>query len=506
MADLNGGPLPIDLAPGGYTLQAPTLHGTAVELIPGDAATRGAGGLYEQPLTDAARSADVFPIKTFAIEVSSIDAGATGPASPGSTRSGTALTTPAGEPAMSLRVPSLGSDVAQAVLYTDESGVSRWVFPTGTAIGSPPTRGGGGDIEFLLPLHSPPPTPPADKGPGTRGELTQLGRRLVRVLAWATEDVIGKGAQYIATRWEAKRRPYGLRRFPGDTLQPLDWNSLRGGRVLLLIHGTFSTAQSAFDLLPPATLDGLNTLYGGRILAFDHPTVHTTPEENVQQFLDLLPPDIELELDVVTHSRGGLVGRELTERLAGYNTAARKLRIRRAIFVAAPLRGTVLTDTEHGIEMLDRYTNLFTELPDNTFTISMEAIFMMVKLVYHGAVKMLPGLRSMFPPGEYLERLNHSPTHTTEYYAIGSDFKPIAKTLLGKVGWGLADAAVDGIFGEANDGVVPTAGSYELQSTVSGFPINNDHRVIFERSAGIHHCNYFGAPRTSQCMLEWLAA
>ena len=97
------------------------------------------------------------------------------------------------------------------------------------------------------------------------------------------------------------------------------------------------------------------------------------------------------------------------------------------MFVAAPLRGTVLADTEHGIKMLDRYTNLFTELPDNPFTISMEAIFMMTKLVYHGAVKALPGLRSMYPPGEYLLQLNKNPNHTTEYYALAADFKPQAE-------------------------------------------------------------------------------
>jgi pimeloyl-ACP methyl ester carboxylesterase len=503
MANLTGSPLPIEIAPGGYTLQAPALQGTITELAQSAAATRGESGAYEAPLRRAASDADVVVLKTFAIDVSKVDTTAA-PA----TRGGVALTTAEREAAISLRVPAVQAGAGHAVLYTDEAGISRWIFPNNTGMpGAPATRGGVGEIEFLLPRDVAPTTPTGTPGPATRGQLTKLGRRLVRVLAWATEDVIGKGAMYVATQWEGKRRPYGLRRFPFDDARPIDWNTLRGGRALLLIHGTFSTAEAGFSLVPRATIDALRQIYGERMFAFDHPTLHVSPEENVQKFFEMLPDGADLEVDIVTHSRGGLVGREFAERNADYASAnRRKLKIRRAVFVAAPLRGTVLADTEHGIKMLDRYTNLFTELPDNPFTISMEAIFMMTKLVYHGAVKALPGLRSMYPPGEYLLQLNKNPNHTTEYYALAADFKPQAETLLARFGWAVADAAVDGIFGEANDGVVPTTGSYELKTTVRGFPIEDKHRSVFVKADGVHHCNYFAAAATNQHLLHWLGA
>ena len=502
MAILNGSPVPIELAPGGYTIQAPALYGTTTELTQGAGATRGEGGLYEAPLLRAAGDADVVEVKAFAIDVSAVDTTAA-PA----TRAGAALATADGEPAIVLRAPSMGPDVEQAVLYTDEAGVSRWVFPSdsGTPAG-PGTRGGSGEVEFVLPRDSAESPTRAEEGPGTRGQLTKLGRRLVRVLAWATEDVIGKGAMFVASRWEEKRRPYRLRRFPFDDPRPVSWDTLQSGRSLLLIHGTFSTASAAFELLPASTIESLRQVYGERMFAFDHPTLHVAPEENVRRLFDMVPPGTNVEIDIVTHSRGGLVGRELTERQAEYAVADKRLPVRRAIFVAAPLRGTALANTEHGIKMLDRYTNLFTDLPDNSFTISMEAIFMMAKLVYHGAVKTLPGLRSMYPPGEYLQRLNASPRHDTEYYALAADFKPAGKSLLGRFSWTVADAAVDGIFGEANDGVVPMSGSYELQSSAYGFPINTTHRSVFGRDHHVHHCNYFGAVATNEHLLGWLGA
>lgn len=499
MANLTGSPLPIEVAPGGYTLQAPALQGTITELAQSAAATRGQSGAYEAPLRRAASDADVVALKTFAIDVTRVDTTAAS-----TTRGGAAFLTSDGEPAILLRVPAVQAGAGHAVLYTDEAGVSRWIFPNTTTTAAPATRGGTGDIEFLLPRDVAPTDPPGTSGPGTRGELTKLGRRLVRVLAWATEDVIGKGAMFVAAKWEDKRRPYGLRRFPFDDARPIDWNVLRAGQALLLIHGTFSTAEAGFSLMPSATIDALREIYGGRMFAFDHPTLHVSPEENVRKFFELLPENADLEVDIVTHSRGGLVARELTEHTADYASANRKLRVRRAVFVAAPLRGTVLTDTEHGIKMLDRYTNLFTELPDNAFTIGMEAMFMMAKLVYHGAVKALPGLRSMYPPSDYLQRLNRNPNHATEYYALGADFKPQAKSLLARFGWAVADAAVDGIFGEANDGVVPTTGSYELTTAVGGFPINDQHRSVFLQADGVHHCNYFAAAATNQHLLRWV--
>ncbi len=505
MARLNGSSANIELAPGGYSLQAPGVHGEVFVLEKNTAATttrsQAESGPYEELLDLAARENGVSTLKAFAFDIDSVDKTAAD-----ATRSD-GLETAEGEPAMALRVPDIEPDTDYAVLQTDEFGVSRWIFPANRQpTTSAATRGGGGDILFLLPSLPAQEAPDAPSANATRGRLTKLGRRLVRVLAWATEDLIGAGAIKVAKSWESKKRPYGLRRFPFDDSTQIPWSSMRSGeRALLLIHGTFSTAQGGFGQIPPSTVDELKKIYGDRMFAFDHPSVHVTPEDNAREFFNLLPDGTNVEVDIITHSRGGLVGRELAERTAMYATANRALKVRRAVFVAAPMRGTILTDSRHGIRMLDRYTNLFTSLPDNPFTIGMEAIFMLVKLVYHGSVTALPGLRSMFPPGDYLRSLNQGADHGVRYHAIGANFTPKGESMLARFGWTVANAAVDGIFGEHNDGVVPTDGSYDVKTTIGGFPIPDANRMIFDRDAGIHHCNYFTSDEANRAVVRWLS-
>ncbi len=485
---LTGRPVPITISVG-YSLTAPGLHGTVTELSAQASATRSDGGTHEARLEQALRGADIVNTKVFEIEVAAVDR----PVMSGATRGGATRSTASGEPAMVLRTVSLGDATEQAVLYTDESGVTRWIFPATQS-----TTG----VEFLLPLES------AALPPGSttnmRGPLTKLGRRLVKVLAWATEDILGQGALGVARLWESRKHPYGFRRIPFGT-EPVSWQELQKGRALLLIHGTFSTAEAGFGQLPAETIASLAQLYDGRMFAFDHPSLYHSPADNVRQMLEMLPPGADLELDIVTHSRGGLVGRELTERLEHYLTGGRRLHVRRAIFVAAPQRGTILTDSEHGIEMLDRYTNLFTDLPDDAFTISMEALFMLGKLLYHGACHTLPGILSMVPVGNYLRDLNASPKHSTEYFAVAADFKPTGASALARFGWAVADALVDGVFAEANDGVVPTAGSYKLAAEAAGFPIDAAHRLVFGEETGTHHCNYFGKSALQDKLVEWLS-
>jgi hypothetical protein len=498
---LNGSQTQIEIAPGGYTIQAPDLVGRVMTMTARESATRSEGGRYEDRLLEAMSNVELDSQNVFEIEVISDSA----PGSAVAARSGIAATTRDGEPAILLRVPSLGQKVEQAVLYADEAGVSRWIFPESVVTQPGSARGGAGEVVFHLPRLSAP-TPPAAVEGQSRGPISKLGRRLVRVFAWATDDIIGKGAFEVARRWESSRRPYAFRRVPLNDSSPVDWNTLANGRSLLLIHGTFSSAASAFSEFPPATIDELSRVYEGRLFAFDHPSLHQSPKENVKTLFEMLPPGIQLDLDIVTHSRGGLVGRELTERIKDFDTAGRRLTVGKAILVAAPNLGTILTDGDHGIDMLDRYTNLLTNLPDNAFTLTMEGVLMMVKLVLHGALKGLPGLECMYPKGDYLKRLNASPPNSSQYFIIGANFTPNDEALLARFAKRVADKLVDGIFGEENDGVVPTRGSYESAPHTNGFPVNAERRVVFDKDDQIHHCNYFGKERTCKEILQWLGS
>jgi len=79
--------------------------------------------------------------------------------------------------------------------------------------------------------------------------------------------------------------------------------------ALLLLHGTLSSTEGSFgDLwrMRPDELARLRARFGERIYAFEHCTLTESPVENALQLALTLPPSIELH--VLSHSRGGLVG------------------------------------------------------------------------------------------------------------------------------------------------------------------------------------------------------
>ena len=119
-------------------------------------------------------------------------------------------------------------------------------------------------------------------------------------------------------------------------------------RSLLLIHGTFSNAASAYKSLADSSFfDRVSSLYGDRIFAFNHFTVSRTPEENARMLLDGLPNKI-FNFDVITHSRGGLVLRNLVERTAALGAISKRFRLGNAVLVASPNEGTPLAAPQVG--------------------------------------------------------------------------------------------------------------------------------------------------------------
>ena len=96
-----------------------------------------------------------------------------------------------------------------------------------------------------------------------------------------------------------------------ETVKPVS-----SGRSLLLIHGTFTSAATEFCALGGSTFfERMDATYGDRIYAFNHFSVSRTPEQNARMMLESLP-DQTTSFDVVAHSRGGLVLRNLVERSA----------------------------------------------------------------------------------------------------------------------------------------------------------------------------------------------
>ena len=114
------------------------------------------------------------------------------------------------------------------------------------------------------------------------------------------------------------------------------------GRILLLIHGTFSSCDTLLAELS-ATAPGRDLLAWAtsgnvydQVLTFDHPTLSVSPFLNAVELARAFD-GTRSRVDVVCHSRGGLVARWWLEMLTHPEAPPR-----RAIFVGSPLAGTGL--------------------------------------------------------------------------------------------------------------------------------------------------------------------
>jgi hypothetical protein len=497
MTDLTGRTEPVPIEPG-YTLEAPDIVGN-VEVVDARAHVRSANrGAQEQSLVDALDAEGMETSLMFEMEVAE-DRAPVGP--DGQRRSSVRATTRSGELAIVLRAEQPRPNRGYAVLYTDEQGLSRWIFPEGEGGGQRRSR----ELRFFLPRESAPTT---ESDSERRGPISKLGRRVVRMVMWATDEIVGEGVNAFVRKWEQQKRPYGLRMVSAERIagEP-DWELLRQGRALLLLHGTFSMGEIAFyGLSKSRAFAQIADHYAGRIFAFNHPSLHASPLENIQTLLNSMPDDLSLDLDIVTHSRGGLVGRVLTEQLSALETGNRTLRVHRAIFVAAPLRGTILADGDNWIDLIDRYTNLLTNLPDNVYTLTLEAILTLVKVIGHAGLAKLSGLNSMWPGGDFLRMLNAGVGHEATYYALTADFQPSEQQWFSQLKAKTQDMLVDKLFGEENDGVVPTQGSYAIDRDAPGFPIPEERRRVWALQSDIHHINYFSHDAVNEQIAAWLTA
>jgi hypothetical protein len=487
------------IAVGNIRLRTPGLAGVAEVYRPGPVAgaTRDLRAVEQSKdaFETALRNENVQPQTT--VEISAPREVAAAAAVP--TRS-----TTSGEPAIEAQVPSPNEEYGQFVLAIDESGVMSWTLARETS-GAVDTTTRGGELRTYLIPRTVAPTPQGEAA--TRSLAGAAGSKLLKVLVFPLLDpIIGRIGEDFASKWEAQKRPYGLRSFTpddynqeaGTPVTPQRFQELAAGRALLFVHGTFSRASSAFGALSRQTLEKLHEIYEGRVFAFDHYTMSEDPIQNARWFIDHLPADLHLDLDIVCHSRGGLVSRIFAEKQAGLPLGARTLNVGKIVFVAVPNAGTTLADSQYMGDFIDTYTNLLNFLPSNGATEILEGLVTVVKMLAVGVLHGLPGLQSMVPASGFLTQLNTSPVGADRYYALASDYTP---TDPGFKAWA-ANRLIDRVFkNAANDLVVPMLGVYDKNGS-GYFPIAE--KLVYGQADGISHTTYFGAPRTQERILAWL--
>jgi len=440
-------------------------------------------------------------------------------------------------------VPTAGPNMGQALLVTDERGVVRWQYPTDAeagaeAAGTSRSLDDERDLtqKFVLDDYVFEESGPSlETGAAAeRGLVGEIGKRLFNVVVFPlVEEGIGEIGEAFVAKWEAKKRPYRVRRFgPDDYLSPdapeLDedgWREMASGRALMMVHGTFSRAHSAFGGMPMSQVEELHRAYDGRVFAFDHWTMAHDPVENIKQLfnprdgaLTPIPDGSALDIDIICHSRGGLVSRVLSEMQGELSMGSRSIDVGRVIFVGSPNGGTAFASKEHIKKYLDRITNIFTLVAkaDNTGTVeTLEAVFTAVKTIAVGVFGGLDGIQCMAPGSDFMRSLDNQAVQGTRYFALASDYAADAASIKGR----FMDLAVDRLmFGDSgNDLVVPTESVFDRRSGLGGAP-EEDRRVegsngaafpISERlvyDGGVDHSGYFATPQSHEKIMEWLSA
>ncbi|HKJ54726.1 MAG TPA: hypothetical protein VJ978_01950 [Nitriliruptoraceae bacterium] len=506
MADFSDPRGPIDLGRG-IQLHAPGLQGQAQveETVPGQ--TRSAS---VEPATDAMTAAlAASGMREQALVTADLRPVPGSGSGPGGTRG------PDDDAdAVVLDVPDPGEEWGQVLMAVHEGGVISWHAPRPKATSGGATRGGE-SVRFrvdLPELGAPVDEAARDDGddPTTRGLIGMAGRVLLKALVFPiAKEVAGRATRSLVHKWEAEHRPNGLRWFGpsddprrGTAVDSSGIGELAQGRALLLVHGTFSTSATGFGQLSDEVVGRLARAYDGRLFTFEHPSVATSADENLAWLRDHLDGAPRLDLDVVTHSRGGLVGRLL----AGGLGEVPELTVNTLVFGATPNHGTLLAQPDHVVAFLDRATTLLNLAPPGAADIvqaALEGILVGVKAIVAGALEHLTGLTGMNPDSPWLQDLNarSAAATSTTFRAIAANFEPTG-ALRRAIKMRVQDEVVDRVMGNAdNDTVVPTIG---VTGTTADPTALVADPLVYAAGDGVHHSNIFAARRTHEALEEWL--
>jgi hypothetical protein len=315
-----------------------------------------------------------------------------------------------------------------------------------------------------------------------------------------------------------------LRRVNASTfrLDPPSEMPVFSGSTLLFVHGTFSNADNLLKefMIEQEGLDFLNRATVGalayqNVVFFEHATLAVSPIVNALE-LGRFFANATGKIDVIAHSRGGLVVRWWLEAF-GKSLSNQPATPVRAVLVGSPLNGTSLAAPDKLKNVLNLLTNIgsFAETTlklagsANPFlwvggklvevVVSVTGTLANTPLV-DGLVALVPGLsgQAKVTNNHEINRLRLGPCAVDPlYYAVQSNFET-------EVGWKfwkyfkkdvIADSATNWIFQGPNDLVVDTSSMVDLGDDDFKLKLAADPRD-FKTNDKVWHCNYFRQPET----------
>lgn len=369
-------------------------------------------------------------------------------------------------------------------------------------------RGQGNQARFVVTVRS------TDVATGKRGIVSKVVKAVLIKIGKVVADkavsfVLPKlVAAFEKNSWNKRGLKEGWLKVTKETLAsgalvPGKPNSPE--RSLLFIHGTFSNAASAYGALARSSFfDRVKDLYDDRMFAFDHFSLSRTPQENARMLLESLP-DQTATFDVITHSRGGLVLRNLVELSDALGPIAQRFKMGRAVLVASPNEGTPLATPQRWGDTVGWIANLLELFPDNPFTTGAEFVANGLVWLARHASGDIPGLHAMDGNGEMIAALQSPPgPPMNAYSALVSNYNPTGAVLLR-----MLDAGVDEFFGTANDLVVPSEGGWRVDQPGTVF-IPAARIGCFGPGGNlapdsITHVNFFSQPETADFLVRALS-
>ncbi|MYM81155.1 hypothetical protein GTP44_04185 [Duganella sp. FT50W] len=283
---------------------------------------------------------------------------------------------------------------------------------------------------------------------------------------------------------------------PVMPVMPEDLAAARGRKVLLLVHGVFSSVEGAFAALD---LQPLLQRYEGRVFGYDHWTIAKTPQQNALNLLQRLPSNAGWDVDILCHSRGGLVVRSLlTEGMAdiAQARAGRIANVGKVIFVAAANQGSPLASADDIKQFLNVAAMLASFSPGMALDLVIGLARMVVSLGFGR-----PSVQALASGSALIEQLERSGTLLTaanSYYARANF--AYGDSLLERTGALLSKALID----SANDLVVPYGNVLLPQAAPDAGHILNFGSAEHKQTE-VWHTGFFQHPATRDFITRQLA-
>ncbi|MDI9879380.1 CHAT domain-containing protein [Flectobacillus longus] len=355
-----------------------------------------------------------------------------------------------------------------------------------------------------------------EEGISNRGIFKKILLKIVNILA---KKVIEVGIKELAERFDESQvgGKSGLFLLQNNfELLDLPKNFDLSKPYLLFIHGTASNTIGSFGKLRFNNIDTpewkfLQNLYPNQILAFQHETLSKSPLLNALELVKQLPNGIVL--DLVTSSRGGLIGdiislysatnigvsgfnltqKQLLEKEKRKNDlesidkldklfSTKKITINRFVRVGCPAAGTSLAS-----KRLSTFFNILTNVIGFTIGNNTNPIFVILKSLLTEIINtknepdVLPGIEAQRLESPFIKALN-CPTVTgtsDKLFVISSNAVPKFNLR------GVLIVVSRAVFKGKNDLVVDTESMYQ------GARRSQKIHYHFEQETDIYHLDYF---------------